>query len=51
MHVNFEEAQDLLNKYVKNDNLKKHCYAVESCMRYYAKKLEEDVNRWACTGL
>ena len=51
MPVNFEEAQDLLNKYIKNDNLKKHCYAVESCMRFYAKKLGEDENRWACAGL
>jgi putative nucleotidyltransferase with HDIG domain len=49
--TSYEKAVELLNKYVLNDNLKKHCYAVESCMRFYAKKLNQDEERWAIAGL
>jgi predicted hydrolase (HD superfamily) len=51
MSDSIEKAQELLDKYMKNENLKKHCYAVESCMRFYANKLGENENRWACSGL
>ncbi len=41
----------LLQKYIKNENLRKHCYAVEAVMRFYAGKLNEDKERWASAGL
>lgn len=44
-------AQVLLEQYIKNKNLRKHCYAVESCMRFYAAKLGEDIENWAIAGL
>jgi putative nucleotidyltransferase with HDIG domain len=46
-----EKSQELLNKYIQNINLRKHCYAVESCMRHYAKKLGENEELWAAAGL
>ena len=46
-----QKAHELLNKYVKNENLKKHMFGVESCMRAYAKKLNEDEERWSIAGL
>lgn len=46
-----EKSNELLNKYIQNINLRKHCYAVESCMRYYAKKFGEDENLWSTAGL
>lgn len=47
----YSKALELLNEYIKNENLKKHCYAVESCMRYYAKKLDQPEEQWAVAGL
>lgn len=41
----------LLEKYIKNENLRKHCYTVESCMRYYAEILGEDTELWRNAGL
>lgn len=48
---NYTKANELLEKYIQNINLRKHCYAVESCMRFYAKKLNQDENLWAIAGL
>lgn len=44
-------AEKLLRDYIKNENLIKHCYAVESCMKYYAKMLNEDEEKWGEVGL
>ena len=46
-----EKSHELLNRYIQNINLRKHCYAVESCMRFYAKKLGENEELWAAAGL
>lgn len=46
-----EKSHELLNKYIQNINLRKHCYAVESCMRFYAKKFGENEEIWAAAGL
>ncbi len=48
---NYSKAVELLNSHIKNENLKKHCYGVEACMRQYAHELGEDEERWAITGL
>lgn len=37
-----QDANKLLEKYIQNTNLRKHCYAVESCMRFYSKKLNQN---------
>ena len=47
----YEEAQSLLNEFVKSDSLLKHSYAVEGVMRYMARKMGEDENKWAVIGL
>ena len=46
-----EKSYELLDEYIENPNLKKHCYCVETCMKYYAKKLGEDEVRWGMAGL
>lgn len=47
----YSTSENLLHQYIKNENLRKHCYAVEAVMRFYAKKLGEDEERWAAAGL
>lgn len=36
---------------MKNQNLRRHCYAVEAVMRALAKKLGGDVEKWSLVGL
>lgn len=47
----YNSSLSLLHKNIINENLRKHCYAVESVMRFYARKLNEDEERWATAGL
>lgn len=44
-------ALELLKEYTKNDALLKHMYAVEAAMRAYARKFNDDEEKWAATGL
>lgn len=46
-----DEAFKLLKEYVKSESLLKHCLAVEASMIEYAKKFNQDVDRWAACGL
>lgn len=46
-----EQALALLHEWVGNENLRKHCYAVEAAMRAYARKHGEDEARWGLAGL
>ena len=46
-----EDAYRLVTTHVKNENLRKHMYAVEATMRFYARKYGEDEEIWAMTGL
>lgn len=41
----------LLKEYTKSDSLLKHAYAVETCVRAYAEKLNEDVEYWGNVAL
>ena len=45
------DAYILMTTHVQNENLRKHMYAVESAMRFYARKYGEDEELWAMTGL
>jgi len=42
---------NLLKEYTKNQNLLKHAYAVEACVRAYAEKFGEDVEYWGNVAL
>ncbi|HRX87432.1 MAG TPA: HDIG domain-containing protein [Phycisphaerae bacterium] len=46
-----DEAWSLLNEYVKNAALVRHCLAVEASMRYYARLYGADEALWGLTGL
>ena len=45
------EAQQILEEWTKNENLRKHAYAVEAAVRAYAAKFGEDVDKWGVVGL
>ncbi|MCE1166019.1 MAG: HDIG domain-containing protein [Bacteroidetes bacterium] len=47
----FEIAEQLLEKYIENENLRNHCRHVRACMMYYADKLGEDKMTWGEAGL
>lgn len=49
--MTYNEALELLHNYVESDALRKHMYAVECAMRAYARKFNEDEEKWAITGL
>jgi len=50
--VNDREAcLSLLKEYTKSESLLKHAYAVESCVRAYAKKFGEDEEYWGNVAL
>lgn len=46
-----EEALQLIKEKIKNENLVKHCLAVEACMRALARHFGENEEKWALTGL
>ena len=46
-----EQAFNLLKKYNKNENLIKHALAVEGVMRYFARKRDDDEEKWGIIGL
>lgn len=46
-----DQALALLDEWIQNPGLRKHCYAVEAAMRAYARTFGEDQDRWGLTGL
>ncbi|MFH1951480.1 MAG: HD domain-containing protein [Pseudomonadota bacterium] len=46
-----EDAYALLTKYNRSESLIKHALAVEGVMRYFARKREEDEEKWGVIGL
>ncbi|MDQ2904811.1 MAG: HDIG domain-containing protein [Chloroflexota bacterium] len=46
-----EDAYQLVATHVKNENLRKHMFAVEAAMCFYARKYGEDEELWGMTGL
>ncbi len=51
MQLNRDDALALMHEYTKNENLRRHMYAVEAAMRAYARKHGEDEELWGITGL
>ena len=49
--MNREQAIEILDRYVENENLKRHMFAVEAAMEDYARRLGEDVELWKLAGL
>ncbi len=47
----YDEALALLKEYNQNESLLKHAYAVEGAMRFIARKMQEDEEKWGITGL
>lgn len=45
------QAIDLLHKNMLNQNLRRHCYAVEAVMRALAKRFGENEETWGLAGL
>jgi len=45
------DAWELLTEFTQSESLRKHALAVEVCVRAYARKLGEDEEKWAITGL
>jgi len=46
-----EQALKILHQNMKNENLRRHCYAVEAVMKALAKKLGGDEEKWGIVGL
>ncbi len=46
-----EQALVILKKNLKNENLQKHCLAVEASMRHFARYFNQDEEKWALAGL
>lgn len=46
-----DQALALVNEWIANPGLRKHCLAVEAAMRAYARQLGGDEQRWGLTGL
>lgn len=51
MEITREKAWDILCEYTKSESLRKHGLGVEACMKHFAEKLGEDVEKWRITGL
>jgi putative nucleotidyltransferase with HDIG domain len=45
------EAWNLLTEFTQSESLRKHAMAVEACMRAYARKFNDDEERWGIVGL
>lgn len=49
--MNRDEALMIVKENIKNQNLINHMLCVEAAMKHYARKLGEDEEKWAITGL
>ncbi|MBS3807874.1 MAG: HDIG domain-containing protein [Bacteroidales bacterium] len=45
------QAEELLNQYIKDEKMLYHCYASEAVMRAIARKLGRDEEKWGIAGL
>ncbi len=51
IELNREYCLSILNEYTKSDSLLKHAFAVETCVKAYAKKFGEDELLWGNVAL
>jgi len=51
MEMTREKAVDLVRENIDEDNLVKHCLAVEGVMRRLARYFDREEEKWALTGL
>ncbi len=51
MTIDRDDAWDLMCGWTQGDSLRKHMLAVEAAMRAYARRLGEDEELWAATGI
>ncbi len=51
MSISRDEAWALVTEYVQNDSLRRHCLAVETAMRAYARQEGEPEDEWGLVGL
>ncbi len=51
IYLNRDDALALLKKYVKSENLVKHCIATAAVMREIAREIGEDENKWETIGI
>lgn len=49
--MNREQAYDLLQKKISNQNIIKHSLAVEECLKELARHFKEDEEKWGIAGL
>ncbi len=49
--VDREQAWQILCEFTKNENLRKHALAVETCVVAYAQKFGEDETTWSVTAV
>lgn len=47
----YDDALALFYTWTESDSLRRHAYAVEAGMEYYARLFDEDVELWRITGL
>jgi len=47
----YDDALALFHEWTRTDSLRRHAYAVEAAMEYYARTFGEDVALWRMTGL
>ncbi|MEM7453560.1 MAG: HD domain-containing protein [Planctomycetota bacterium] len=51
MTIDRQSAFELMCEYTEQDSLRRHMMSVETAMRAYAEKFDEDVEKWGITGL
>jgi putative nucleotidyltransferase with HDIG domain len=49
--LNREDSWELMCTWTESDSLRKHMLAVEAAMRAYARRFDEDEEKWGITGL
>ncbi len=49
--ISRDKALNIVRQYVKNENLVRHMLAVEIAMATYARKFNQDEEKWRVTGL
>lgn len=51
MKMDRQSAYDLMCQYTQNEGLRRHMLSVEIAMRAYARKFNEDIDKWGIVGL